>query len=153
MSFYRKIITKNNNSLFFIGILAISGFLLCAHIHILNPDAVFHHADGIAQSLRTGAITPQSVKNLKVGKSGYYYILDNEGTVIAHPNASIEGINVSGIPLVQRAAEKKSGCFIQFFDGMEKVVVFRNAGTHGTLILTVSRDDISGPISGCERLE
>ena len=102
-------------------------FLMCSHTLMLRMETVFSHTDETAKSLSSNRLSPSALKNIKIGKNGYYYLMDYEGTVIAHPNPSIEGINFSGIPMVNSILEKKSGCFIQFFDGREKIVIFRNA--------------------------
>lgn len=131
----------------------LSIFLMCSHTLMLRMDTVLSHTDETAKSLSSNSLSPSALKNIKIGKSGYYYIMDYEGTVIAHPNPSIEGINFSGIPMVNSILEKKSGCFIQFFDGMEKMLIFRNAEPHGILCFTITTDEVGGAKGECERIE
>ncbi len=128
-------------------------FITCAPGLVLRAETIFSNIDQVAKSLAANRIAPSKLKDMKVGKSGYYYLLDNEGTVLSHPNQSIEGINFSGIPMVKAILEKKSGCFIQFFDGREKIIVFRNAEPRGVLCLTIDSEEVEGGSEKCQRLE
>lgn len=131
----------------------LAALMMCANHQIQNAEAACNSVDEAAKSLSTGSISQSALKNIKVGKSGYYYLLDGEGTVLAHPNPSIEGINFSGIPMVKSILEKKSGCFLQFFDGREKIVIFRNAGPKGILCFTINAEEVKGGSEKCQRFD
>jgi hypothetical protein len=94
-----------------------------------------------------------SLKGRKVGDTGYYYAIDREGVIIFHPQGALAGMDFSGNPLVRRMLEKKSGCLAHYFEGMDRIVLFRPAGDGGILCLTISPAELGGDRSGCEELK
>lgn len=134
---------------FFIMISAIA----CIQQRKLTSMEINRIADETAYQLKMNKITPISIKNIKFGKSGHCYLLDFEGTVISHPTHSVEGINFSGIPMIINILKKRSGCYIHFFDGKEKIIIFRNAEPHGILCLSISSNEVEFIKENCERFE
>ncbi len=128
-------------------------FFLCAHRSPFHTETIFTKIDEVAASLSANRISHSALKDIKMGKSGYYYLMDHEGTVLYHPNPSIEGINFSGIPMVKSILEKKSGCFIHYFDGQEKIVIFRSAEPQGILCFTINVEEVQGAGNHCQRFE
>lgn len=67
------------------------------------------------------------VMNLKIGKKGYAYITDNDGTIIAHKDFKIvkSNQNLSNLNFVKKALKNKSG-FTQYKDkkGVERFVAY-----------------------------
>lgn len=94
-----------------------------------------------------------SLRGKKVGDTGYFYAIDREGIIIFHPQSALAGMNFSGNLLVRRMLEKKSGCLAHYFEGMNRIVLFRPAGDGGVLCLTVSPAEIEGDRSDCEELK
>ncbi len=128
-------------------------FLVCAHGSPFHTETIFTKIDEVANSISANRMAQSALKDMKVGKSGYYYLMDHEGTVLCHPNPSIEGINFSGIPMVKSILEKKSGCYIHFFDGREKIVIFRSAEPQGILCFTIHAEEVEGAGNHCQRFE
>ena len=109
--------------------------------------------DELASVITRNRGNVSSLKGKKVGDTGYYYAIDREGIIIFHPQSALAGMNFSGNPLVRRMLEKKSGCLAHYFEGMDRIVLFRPAGDGGILCLTISPAEIGGDRSGCEELK
>ncbi|MCX7679158.1 MAG: hypothetical protein N2316_08045 [Spirochaetes bacterium] len=128
-------------------------FINCIHSPRIPSSTILHTITKIAEDMQSQKITPTALRNIKIGQSGYCYLLDPEGTVISHPHPSIEGINFSGIPLIKLILQQKSGCFIQFIEGQEKIIIFRSAEPYGILCASISAHEVELEKKSCERFE
>ncbi len=64
----------------------------------------------------------KEIKNVKIGNTGYYYIMDSKGTLIVHPTS--EGKNISKYPFIREMLKKKSGVIQYPWNGEDKVVSY-----------------------------
>ncbi len=64
------------------------------------------------------------LKDQRLGKTGYYYILSNTGRIIYHPQEALIGLSFFETPLVKKITSRKEGCIRQFLEGMDKTVIF-----------------------------
>lgn len=94
------------------------------------------NAETINPYTKDQTLTEDDMKNIKTyvgniqknyyeknGMMGYGYILDEEGILVVHPKD--EGKNVSSLAFVQDMLAQKNGYIEYTYDGMKKVVSFR----------------------------
>ncbi len=125
----------------------------CLHKSPLRRESLTAEIDRTAAVLSRDMSRYDEIKNRRVGTSGYFYVIDGEGTVLFHPQGALAGMSFSAVPMVQRILEKKKGCLSQSIEGMEKIVLFRPARGGRTLCLTVSVRDIEGGLPECEEMK
>lgn len=90
--------------------------------------ATVHENDYLGE---VGAIT-ERIKNhvkdilrkTKIGKTGYYYVLDSNGVVIVHPKNDFIGKNFSHFDFIKEIIQKKSGVIRYKWEGKYKIVSF-----------------------------
>ncbi len=75
------------------------------------------------------------VTSVKVGETGYAYLLDAEGTVIGHPNSDyVMELNISGFDFGQTILKEKNGTSIYTWNGVKKLVAFKSINHTGWII-------------------
>ncbi|BAI81793.1 methyl-accepting chemotaxis protein (plasmid) [Deferribacter desulfuricans SSM1] len=65
-----------------------------------------------------------TIKDTKIGKTGYYYILDSKGNLVLHPSPKLEGKNVSKYDFIQKMMNTKQGIINYKWKGRNKIVVY-----------------------------
>lgn len=81
---------------------------------------------------------------VKVGETGYAYIFDNTGKVIAHPDKSvILNLNMNDIDFGRRLMEQDQGLITANQGGTEKIIAFEKTKTTGwTVAVEVATSEI-----------
>jgi len=89
---------------------------------LLDKDKRVIGAIGIGNKVLNNYLE-ETLSNIKLGKTGYAYILDSEGNVIIHP--SDEGKNVSDYDFVQKMYSTKNGTIEYTYNGVKKVAYYQ----------------------------
>ncbi|NRT71205.1 Cache 3/Cache 2 fusion domain-containing protein [Clostridium beijerinckii] len=112
---YKK--TLNNEE--YIGDIRIEGIGYLTRMKpILDKDKKVIGAIGLGNKISNDYLD-KTLSNIKLGKTGYAYILDSEGNVILHPSDS--GKNVSDYDFVQKMHNEKSGMIEYTYNGVKKL--------------------------------
>ncbi len=82
------------------------------------------------------------VKDMRVGKTGYLYVISKNGRVIVHPQEALVGYSFIDNPLIKTILKMKSGCILQDLEGRRRYVFFRPVADQGFLCLSISTDDL-----------
>ncbi|WP_168902629.1 methyl-accepting chemotaxis protein [Deferribacter desulfuricans] len=62
------------------------------------------------------------IKHTKIGKTGYYYIMDSKGVLIVHPK--LEGKSIAKYDFIQEMLHKKTGVIRYPWEGKYKIVSY-----------------------------
>jgi methyl-accepting chemotaxis protein len=76
------------------------------------------------------------IRAIRIGKSGYVYMMDEKGTFVIHPKK--EGKNFAGHDYVDRIRSDKQGGFLEYTSaatGQEKIVAYRYIAPWGLWII------------------
>lgn len=112
---YKK--TLNNEE--YIGDIRIEGIGYLTRMKpLLDKDKKVIGAIGLGNKISNDYLD-NTLSNIKLGKTGYAYILDSEGNVILHPSDS--GKNVSDYDFVQKMHNEKSGMIEYTYNGVKKL--------------------------------
>ncbi len=101
---------------------------------------------GIGLSLKAEVFT-ENIKHKKFGETGYAYMIDKEGLIIAHPKESLEHeLNVTTIPemseLNSGMLAEKEGSARYVFKDVDKIAAYSPVATQGwSIALTQEEDD------------
>ena len=103
----------------FIGDIRIEGIGYLTRMKpLLDKDKKVIGAIGLGNKISNDYLD-KTLSNIKLGKTGYAYILDSEGNVILHPSDS--GKNVSDYDFVQKMHNEKSGMIEYTYNGVKKL--------------------------------
>ncbi|BDY12878.1 methyl-accepting chemotaxis protein [Hydrogenimonas cancrithermarum] len=92
-------------------------------------DALQQETLYIAERDPKGYLDPafkKHIYDIKIGKSGYVYLMDEKGTFVVHPKK--EGKNFAGHDYVDKIRQDRRGGFLEYTSaatGQEKIVAYR----------------------------
>jgi len=133
---------SKNTSIYIINFLLFALMSHCAGIEIYNKNDIEKEFSKIITKLNRNADNMQFLKEKRVGKSGYFYIIDISGRLIYHPQTALIGMSFGKDEQVKKIIEEQSGCFRRQMEGMTKIIIFRPLNGAKYLCLSVSPDDI-----------
>ncbi|PKN24995.1 MAG: methyl-accepting chemotaxis protein [Deltaproteobacteria bacterium HGW-Deltaproteobacteria-21] len=98
--------------------------------------------------LDMSAMSKQFVEPIKVGKSGYAYVMQRGGMTIAHPDKSkVLQMNIQQFDFGKEMMAKENGAMEYTFEGMDKMAVFRTVKENGWLVgVGASTAEILSPV-------
>ncbi|MGB3368669.1 MAG: methyl-accepting chemotaxis protein [Acidaminobacteraceae bacterium] len=85
------------------------------------------------------------IEGIKVGKSGYSYIIDESGVTLFHNNPENIGLDVNEIPVLKPLLENDNGFFSYEYNGEKIYASFRKLDTW-TLVATIPESDFSDSV-------
>ena len=86
------------------------------------------------------------VGNMKVGKDGYYVVVDSKGIITNHPKHEIIGKNIKDIG-VNIDLSKDSGDLKYKFDSSDKYLQYKKVNNK-YLMITIKQDEFLSPLRG-----
>lgn len=102
----------------------------------------------VVLDLDFSAFAQKLVSGVKIGKSGYPYITDSKGLIVAHPNRDyLFKLDISGYDWGRKALDAASGAVIEYaWEGKDKVLTFERDESRGILVfssiyISDARDD------------
>jgi methyl-accepting chemotaxis protein len=76
--------------------------------------------------IKVSAITDMFIDKIKVGKTGYAFVMEKDGPVIAYPDKSkIMKLNGNMFDFSTKILERKTGLMVYDFKGAEKISVYK----------------------------
>lgn len=122
--------------------------LYCAGIQISGPD-VKEMIQTAADSIKKDKNNVYKLDNAAIGRSGYYYIIRNNGTVSYHPKKALINYDFSGFPFVQKILKQRNGCITSGADGMQRYIFFAEIDSSEILCLTIENSEFTEPVYDC----
>jgi len=86
------------------------------------------------------------IEGLKVGKNGYAYIIDADGTTLYHKNPDNIGLDINEIPVLSPLLQNDSGFFDYDYKGSTVYASYRKLGDW-TLAATIPESDFSDSLN------
>ncbi|TAL39441.1 MAG: hypothetical protein EPN93_01375 [Spirochaetes bacterium] len=120
---------------------------------ILTPGSVLREMDRLAGRLASAPGDFSVIQGEKVGASGYYYVLDENGRIISHPQKALLGFGFRENSLYKAIHERGRGCARQKLGSEDKLVFFVPIKKLGFLCLSVSVSDLTGDDIRCGDLK
>lgn len=93
------------------------------------------------------------IDSIKVGKTGYGYIVNKNGIIIAHPDKSlIMKLNLNDLPFGKKVMSTKKGIIEYSFQGKERAVAVQTYSDLGwTVGVSAVRSEIFAPVTSIGR--
>lgn len=87
------------------------------------------------------------IEGLKIGKSGYVYILDSNGITVNHKDPNNLGVDISDIPVLKPILENEEGFFKYDYKGDTVYASYRQLGEF-TIVGTLPQADFKEELDG-----
>jgi hypothetical protein len=87
-------------------------------------------------------VYPENLTDVRVGASGFFYILSTEGRLIVHPKALFVGADFSGLPSVREMMGRERGVVSADEGGMRRTIAFAHLYDGNILCLTIDTGDL-----------
>ena len=95
----------------------------------------------------------ERLKNRRLGKSGFYYIVDFEGTVVFHPQSALIGTSFKDHWFIEKLTGEKTGCMMYRLGNRTHVIYFDQISDSEILCFSILADDLRQPPLDCQMLE
>jgi signal transduction histidine kinase len=101
---------------------------------------------GVGVALNFENAIRQYFSSVKIGRSGYPYMLSSDGTVIAHPDSETMFLNVSDEDFIKRTLSAPEGVTEYQWRGRDKVQTWRRMPLTGwTVVASTYKDELIEP--------
>lgn len=97
-----------------------------------------------ALRLDAGKMSFKDMADMRIGRSGFFYVLSAGGVIVFHPNQPLTGRNVGDVPQVKTVLAAESGVSTDTLGGLSRTVFFRRLESGHTLCLTVDTEELEG---------
>jgi len=138
---YQKIISNEE----YVGDIVIEGSGYVTRMKpLLDKDKKVIGAIAIGNKIINNYLE-ETLSNIKLGKTGYVYIIDSEGNTIIHP--SQKGNNVSNYDFAQKMYSTKNGTIEYTYEGVMKVAHYQYFEPwNWYIVTTVDYDELNASI-------
>jgi methyl-accepting chemotaxis protein len=107
----------------------------------------------VGMSVLASAFTETFIDPIKVGDSGYCYIVDKTGKVLAHPDRNLIFQDLSKYDFIMESVNRKQGFLEYEWKGDNKYISFADVPTTGWIVsLSVLENDLMGEAHALQRL-
>jgi hypothetical protein len=116
-------------------------------------SAIRQEFDRISRMVEQDRSRVRRLENYRVADTGFFYILDREGTVVFHPEAVLIGRSFGSFPFVRAILEEKEGCLIYRVASRQQVVLFAPLNPREIICLTMELGEVRGDLPACREME
>jgi hypothetical protein len=90
------------------------------------------------------------INNRKTGKTGFYYVIDLEGTILSHPRGLLVGSSFRRYSFIRKIIQMRSGCIRYDTGEIQQMVFFIPLHEESILCLSIPADEVKNYRGGCK---
>jgi hypothetical protein len=146
--------------MFRIGVPIVVCFILYAFLSGCAAAPVRLTADRIKSdmaSIKNEIIQNRGAMNklriVRAGATGFYYVVDTEGTVVFHPQPAIIGTSFKNHWFINKIIADKTGCLSYTLGNRTHLIFFDRLNDSEILCLSILTDDLGAPPADCSQPE
>ncbi|MFC1669794.1 hypothetical protein ACFL20_05325 [Spirochaetota bacterium] len=124
----------------------------CAGRSITDPLVISNDLNAVKKSINNDRNYILKIKNMRQGKSGFYYILDNDGKVIYHPHALLVGRSFKKFWFVKGILKNKSGCYRYVLGNREHLIFFDKLNKREIICLSIPSAEVINYSGKCKAI-
>jgi hypothetical protein len=115
----------------------------CATTGPVTAARIRAEMSSIKNDIAANRSSMNMLKDRRVGKTGFYYIMDAEGTVVFHPRPALIGNSFRDHWFVKQILTEKAGCLTYQLGNRTHVIFYEQLNDEETLCLSIVSDDFS----------
>lgn len=121
----------------------------CAGIKPVRAAAVRKEMAAVIQDVSRDRRSLSALRSKRIGVSGFFYVIDSEGTVVFHPQAVLIGSNLRKYGFAAAVTGGRSGCLRYSLRGKSYLLFFEPLGKDEFLCLSLPEEELAGPAVPC----
>lgn len=125
----------------------------CTTATLVNSSTIRKEMAAIIKDINRSRNSIESLKNKRVGSTGFYYIVDVDSRVVFHPQAALIGTSFKNHWFINTIIEERSGCLTYQLGNRTHVVYFDQLNDSEILCLSIVSNDIRGAATECRQAE
>jgi len=138
-----------------LGLVAVimSHLVGCASTGPVTSSRIRDDIASIKKDFAAGKNIIERLKKKRVGKTGFYYIVDLEGTVVFHPQSALIGSSFKDDWFIDKLTTDRTGCMMYRLGNRTHVIYFDQISESEILCFSILADDLRQPPPDCQQLE
>jgi hypothetical protein len=125
----------------------------CASTGPVTSSRIRDDIASIKKDFAAGKNIIEHLKKKRIGKTGFYYIVDLEGTVVFHPQSALIGSSFKDHWFIDKLTADRTGCMMYRLGNRTHVVYFDQISESEIICFSILADDLSQPPLDCQQLE
>jgi hypothetical protein len=125
----------------------------CSSMGPVTSNRIREDIASIKKDIAAGKNITEQLKNKRIGKTGFYYIVDFEGTVVFHPQSALIGSSFKDHWFINKLTTDRNGCMMYRLGNRTHVIFFEQVSDSEILCFSILADDLSTPPLDCQQLE
>ena len=118
----------------------------CATLKPVTPAGIRTDMEALCREITVNRSVINTLRDKRVGKTGFYYVLDSEGRVVFHPRPALIGTSFSKVWFINQLLTEKSGCLTYTLGNRTHYLFFQPLDESEILCLSIVSDDLSRPV-------
>ena len=114
----------------------------CATFSPASIDAIHADMESVARGISVDRSYMYTLGNRRIGKTGYYYVLDTDGRVVFHPRSALIGTSFSKVLFIDQLLGEKSGCLTYTLGNRKHYLFFMHIDDSEILCLSIVSEDL-----------
>lgn len=114
----------------------------CATIAAISSDSIRNDMTVISREIDSNRSSMNTLRDRRVGKTGFYYVLDSDGRVVFHPRPALIGSSFSKVWFVNQLLEEKSGCITYILGNRKHYLFYKPINDFEILCFSITSDDL-----------
>ena len=123
----------------------------CATAVQVTMDGIRSEMASIKKDIARNRDNIEKLKSIRIGTTGYFYIVDTEGTVVIHPQSALIGSSFKNNRFINKIIANKTGCISNQLGNRVHVVFYDQLNDSEILCLSILSDDLSSLPSDCQQ--
>jgi hypothetical protein len=116
----------------------------CATLGPVTMTGIRTDLESVSRKISANRSFMDSLRDRRIGKTGYYYVLDTDGKVVFHPRTALIGSSFSKIWFIDQLLAEKSGCLTYTLGNRTHYLIFIPLDDSEILCLSITSEDLSG---------
>jgi hypothetical protein len=125
----------------------------CASTGPVTSSRIRDDMASIKKDFAAGKNIVERLKNKRIGKTGFYYIVNFDGTVVFHPQSALIGSSFKDHWFIEKLAADRSGCMMYRLGNRTHVIFFDQINDSEILCFSILADELRQPPLDCQQLE
>ncbi|OHD71364.1 MAG: hypothetical protein A2W19_10185 [Spirochaetes bacterium RBG_16_49_21] len=114
----------------------------CATSRLITVDGIKTETASIKNDITRDRANINKLKNIRVGATGFYYVVDTDGMVVFHPQSSLIGVSFKNHWFINRVIAEKSGCLTYRLGLRTYLILYEPLNDSEILCLSILTEDV-----------